>query len=64
MAVLNNKHANVQRIFYSGFDGGLNLSVPNEALPKNELKEAMNVEFSPLTGCNEGAGRSGLVWAV
>ena len=61
MAVFSNKHANVQRVFYSGFDGGLNLSVPNEALPKNELKEAMNVEFSPLTGCMKVRG--GLVWS-
>ena len=61
MAVVNNKHTNVQRVFYSGFDGGLNLSVPNEALPKNELKEAVNVEFSPLTGCMKVRG--GLVWS-
>ena len=61
MSPVSNKHSNAQRVFYSGFDGGLNLSVPNEALPKNELKEAMNVEFSPLTGCMKVRG--GLVWS-
>ena len=39
-----------QRIFYPSFDGGLNLSVPPESLRRNELKEAVNVEFSPITG--------------
>ena len=58
---VSNKHANAQRVFYSGFDGGLNLSVPSESLPKNELKEAVNVEFSPLTGSMKVRG--GLVWS-
>ena len=58
---VSNKHSNVQRVFYSGFDGGLNLSVPSESLPKNELKEAVNVEFSPLTGSMKVRG--GLVWS-
>ncbi len=58
---VSNFHSNAQRVFYSGFDGGLNLSVPNESLPKNELKEAMNVEFSPLTGSMKVRG--GLVWS-
>ena len=58
---VSNFHSNTQRVFYSGFDGGLNLSVPNESLPKNELKEAVNVEFSPLTGSMKVRG--GLVWS-
>ena len=58
---VSNKHNGSQRVFYSGFDGGLNLSVPNESLPKNELKEAVNVEFSPLTGSMKVRG--GLVWS-
>ncbi len=58
---VSNKHSNSQRVFYSGFDGGLNLSVPNESVPKNELKEAVNVEFSPLTGSMKVRG--GLVWS-
>ena len=58
---VSNFHSNAQRVFYSGFNGGLNLSVPNESLPKNELKEAVNVEFSPKTGCMKVRG--GLVWA-
>ena len=61
MAKRSNKHQNVQRVFYSGFDGGLNLSVPSESLPKNELKEAVNVEFSPLTGSMKVRG--GLLWS-
>ena len=39
-----------QRIFYPAFDGGLNLSVPPESLQRNELREAVNVEFSATTG--------------
>ena len=58
---VSNKHNGSQRVFYSGFNGGLNLSVPNESLPKNELKEAVNVEFSPLTGSMKVRG--GLVWS-
>lgn len=58
---VSNKHSNAQRVFYAGFDGGLNLSVPSESLPKNELKEAVNVEFSPLTGSMKVRG--GLVWS-
>ena len=61
MPTVSSKHANAQRVFYAGFDGGLNLSVPNESLPKNELKEAVNVEFSPLTGSMKVRG--GLVWS-
>ncbi len=61
MATLSNKHSNAQTIFYSSFDGGLNLSVPSESLPKNELKEALNVELSPLTGAMKVRG--GLVWS-
>ena len=62
MPTLSNKHGEtLQRVFYSSFDGGLNLSVPNESLAKNELKEALNVEFSPLTGAMKVRG--GLVWS-
>ena len=62
MAVRSDKHGEaLQRVFYSGFDGGLNLAVPNESLPKNELKEALNVEFSPLKGVLQVRG--GLVWS-
>ena len=62
MAILKDKHGEaLQRVFYSGFDGGLNLAVPNESLAKNELKEALNVEFSPLKGVLQVRG--GLVWS-
>lgn len=61
MAMLSSKHNNAQKIFYSSFDGGLNLSVPSESLLRNELKEAVNVEFSPLTGSMQVRG--GLVWS-
>ena len=60
MAV-SNFHKNAQRIFYPAFDGGLNLSVPPESLQKNELKEAINVEFSPSTGAM--TVRGGMVWS-
>ena len=39
-----------QRIIYPSFDGGLNLSVPPESLNRNELREALNVEYSASTG--------------
>ena len=42
--------SNLQRIIYPSFDGGLNLSVPPESMSRNELKEALNVEFTPSTG--------------
>ena len=61
MSPVSNFHRNAQRIFYGGFDGGLNLSVPTESLSRNELKEAENVEFSPLTGAMKTRG--GLVWS-
>ena len=61
MSPVSNFHRNAQRIFYGGFDGGLNLSVPIESLPRNELKEAENVEYSPLTGAMKTRG--GLVWS-
>lgn len=61
MATVSSKHRNVQRIFYPAFDGGLNLSVPPESLQRNELKEAINVEFSPSTGAM--IVRGGLVWS-
>lgn len=43
-------NSNLQRIIYPTFDGGMNLSVPPESLNRNELKEALNVEFSASTG--------------
>ena len=61
MATLGNKHAAAHREFYPGFNGGLNLAVPPESMAKNELKEAVNVEFSPLTGSMKVRG--GLVWS-
>ena len=66
MATRLNKHndgRNVlgQQIFYPAFDGGLNLAVPNESLAKNELKEAINVEFSSQIGAL--TVRGGLVWS-
>ena len=62
MATPVNKHTNAQRKFYSAFDGGLNLSVPSESMNANELKEALNVEFSNLTGSMKVRG--GLVWSA
>ncbi|MBR0167196.1 MAG: hypothetical protein IJQ08_00845 [Synergistaceae bacterium] len=38
------------RIYYPNFAGGMNLSVPPEALEKNELSDAVNVEYSAKTG--------------
>lgn len=67
MAMVSSKHidsrgyASSNREFYPTFDGGLNLSVPNESLAKNELKEALNVEFSHGTGAL--TVRGGLVWS-
>lgn len=58
---VSNFHKNAQRVFYPAFDGGLNLSVPPETLQKNELKEAINVEFSPSTGAM--TVRGGMVWS-
>ena len=58
---VSNFHKNAQKIFYPAFDGGLNLSVPPESLSKNELKEAVNVEFSASTGAM--TVRGGLVWS-
>lgn len=48
MAQLNPKKE--QRIYYPTFSGGLNLSVPPESLERNELSEAVNVEYSARTG--------------
>ena len=58
----SDKHGEAtERVFYPGFGGGLNLSVPAETLSKTELREAWNVEFSPLTGSMRVRG--GLVWS-
>ena len=61
MPTVSSKHSNAQRIFYPTFNGGLNLAVPNESMNRNELKEALNVEFSHLTGSLRVRG--GLVWS-
>ena len=62
MPTLSNKHGEaVQRLFYPTFDGGLNLAVPPESMSRNELKEAINVEFSHSTGAM--TVRGGLVWS-
>ena len=61
MPTISNKHPNSQRIFYPTFNGGLHLSVPSESMNRNELKEALNVEFSHLTGALRVRG--GLVWS-
>ena len=61
MARVSSKHRNAQRISYPSFDGGLNLSMPPESIQRNELKEALNVEFSPSTGAM--TVRGGLVWS-
>ena len=59
---VGNKHGeSAQRIFYPGFDGGLNLAVPAEVMPKNELKAAMNVMFDRSTGAM--TTRGGLLWS-
>ena len=50
MSRVSSRQKNAQRIFYPSFDGGLNLSVSPESMSRNELKEALNVEFSPSTG--------------
>ena len=62
LPAVSNKHSNAQVKFYSTFNGGLNLSVPSESLASNELKEALNLEFSPLTGALRVRG--GLVWTA
>ncbi len=62
MPTPSNKHVNAQQKFYPAFDGGLNLSVPAESMNPNELKEALNVEFSNLTGSMRVRG--GLVWSA
>lgn len=47
---------NLERIFYPSFNGGLNLSVPPESLQRNELREAVNVELSHVTGAMTSRG--------
>ena len=48
MSQLNPKSEH--RILYPAFDGGINLSVPPESLARNELMDAVNVEYSARTG--------------
>ena len=65
MATPSNKHNNgrevlAQKVFYSSFDGGLNLSASPETIAKNELLDAVNVEISHSTGRLKVRG--GLVW--
>jgi len=59
MAVRSNKHTNSEQVYYGDFSGGLNLSVPAEALPKNEMQVAKNFEFDQSTGAPKL--RSGLI---
>lgn len=62
MPVRGDKHGEAaKRVFYPGFDGGLNLAAPSESIALNELKEAVNVEFSPKKGVMKSRG--GLVWS-
>lgn len=60
MPGLINRHSNARRVFYSSFDGGLNLASSPETLSKNELREAVNIEIAPLTG--KMKVRGGLAW--
>jgi hypothetical protein len=50
MAVKSDKHANAEQIYYGDFSGGMNLSLPAEALEKNEMRVAENMEYDPSTG--------------
>ena len=50
MAVKSDKHENSEQIYYGDFSGGLNLSLPVEALAKNEMQLAENFEFDQSTG--------------
>lgn len=59
MATRGKKHANAENIYYGDFSGGINLSLPAEALQKNEMQVARNFEFDPSTGAPKL--RSGLV---
>ena len=60
MAIPTSKHKKAKRVFYSTFDGGLNLASSPETLAKNEVHEALNVEIAPLTG--KMKVRGGLVY--
>ena len=60
MPTVANKHSEVRRIFYPRFDGGLNLSASPETIAINELRDALNVEVSQVTG--KLKVRGGLVW--
>ena len=58
---VSNFHRTAERVIYPSFSGGLNLSVPPESLGKEELQEALNVEYSPSSGAM--TVRGGLVWS-
>lgn len=59
MATKSNKHGNAEQIYYGDFSGGINLSLPVEALAKNEMQLAENFEYDTKTGALKL--RSGLV---
>lgn len=59
MATRGNKHANAEQVYYGDFSGGINLSLPAEALQKNEMQVAKNFEYDQSTGAPKL--RSGLV---
>lgn len=60
MATKANKHANAEQIYYGDFSGGLNLSLPGEAIANNEMQKAENFEFDTKTGALKL--RAGLVF--
>lgn len=47
---LASKHRGVKTISYTDFTGGLNFSVPPEALRPNECQTLLNWEYEPATG--------------
>ena len=50
MATRGKKHGNAEDIYYGDFSGGVNLSLPAEALQNNEMQLARNFEFDQSTG--------------
>ena len=62
MPIRGDKHGErAERVFYPDFLGGLDFAAPVESIARNELREAVNVAFSPLTGSMRVRG--GLVWS-
>ena len=50
MAVRGTKHSGAEQRYFSDFSGGLNLSLPAEAIGANEFQEALNFEYDSRTG--------------